>query len=66
MNAARANRIDAMSERIESDGKKNVIERSSEMNASEICYDHDHSIDRCVCVTCATGFPVGAGVSGVQ
>ena len=38
------NRIDAMSERIWSDGKKSVTERSSEMNESVICYDHDHSI----------------------
>ena len=60
------NRIDAMSEKIWSDGKKNVTVKSSEMNENVICCDHDHSIDLCVCVTCATGFPDGAGVIGVQ
>ena len=63
----RKNRIDAMSEKIESDGKKNVSEMLI-VNVSEnvIGYVHDRSIDQCVGVTCATGFPVGAGVIGVQ
>ena len=58
------NRIDDLSEKIESDERMSVNERSSEMNENEICYDH--SIDQCVDETCAAGFPAYAGVNGVQ
>ena len=62
----RKNRIDVRNEKNESGVKKIVILKSSEMNVSSICYDHDRSIDQYVCVSGATEFPVGAGESVAQ
>ena len=57
---------DVRNERNENGVKKILILKSSELNVSSICCDHDRSIDQYVCVSGATEFPVCAGVSVAQ